>query len=372
MDKIRQHIEELFSCFEQKEGVRKAKEQLLEMSEDKYQDFIDQGCSEQEAGQKVIEEFGTLEELEEILGEKAKKPVRKEKPVYPEEVMTELNGELKAVDVNVSRANIRIVRGNEDSYEISDNDEKNPVTVRYHQKTGKLEIRQTTNSFFRFFTKTGMNSIPTVVVQVNGPLEKLEIENSSGDVSVDSVEMEFANLDVSAGAVSVQYSKANTMEIDASCGSVRLEKVVAKEVNVDCSAGQVSISNSMITDLSVDSSAGNVVLDRVHGEIIEVDTSAGKVKLNDVDGKKMDVDCSAGDVQIHGVRFEELNVDNSMGKVEIEADCSYEETRIMADVSMGCVTVDGHRYGDEFAKRNGTKELRVDCGIGDVAVTFLQ
>ncbi len=68
METIRQYIESLFIDFPNTPEVRRAKEHLLEMAEDKYSSLKEDGISDNEAVAKVITEFGNLEELKEELG----------------------------------------------------------------------------------------------------------------------------------------------------------------------------------------------------------------------------------------------------------------------------------------------------------------
>jgi len=68
MENIRYYLEAMFAHLPNTEAVRKAKDELLQMMEDKYNELIAEGHSENEAVGTVITEFGNLEELAESLG----------------------------------------------------------------------------------------------------------------------------------------------------------------------------------------------------------------------------------------------------------------------------------------------------------------
>lgn len=68
MENIRYYLEAMFAHLPNTEAVRKAKGELLQMMEDKYNELIAEGHSENEAVGTVITEFGNLEELAESLG----------------------------------------------------------------------------------------------------------------------------------------------------------------------------------------------------------------------------------------------------------------------------------------------------------------
>lgn len=68
MDSIRLFLENMFYGIAPSARVTRAKEQLLEMMEDKYYELKEQGLSENETVGRVISEFGNLEEIAEDLG----------------------------------------------------------------------------------------------------------------------------------------------------------------------------------------------------------------------------------------------------------------------------------------------------------------
>ena len=68
METIRNYLENMFAALPCSDEVLKAKEELSQMMEDKYNELIEEGKSENEAVGIVISEFGNLEEIAEELG----------------------------------------------------------------------------------------------------------------------------------------------------------------------------------------------------------------------------------------------------------------------------------------------------------------
>jgi hypothetical protein len=68
METIKQYLETMFASLPDTTEVRKAKEELLEMMEDKYNELLAEGKSDNEAVGIVIAEFGNLDEVAEELG----------------------------------------------------------------------------------------------------------------------------------------------------------------------------------------------------------------------------------------------------------------------------------------------------------------
>ena len=71
MDAITTYIEQMFRTLPQNAEVRRARAELLDMCEDRYQEMRAEGVSEHEAVGRVITQFGNLEELADGLGIRA-------------------------------------------------------------------------------------------------------------------------------------------------------------------------------------------------------------------------------------------------------------------------------------------------------------
>lgn len=68
METIKQYLETMFASLPDTTEVQKAKEELLQMMEDKYNELLAEGKSDNEAVGIVIAEFGNLDEVAEELG----------------------------------------------------------------------------------------------------------------------------------------------------------------------------------------------------------------------------------------------------------------------------------------------------------------
>ncbi len=77
METIRNYLEAMFAPLPDNEEVRRAKDELLEMMEDKYNELIADGVSENSAVGTVISEFGNLDELADDLGLKEEVEINK-------------------------------------------------------------------------------------------------------------------------------------------------------------------------------------------------------------------------------------------------------------------------------------------------------
>lgn len=96
METIKNYLDSMFANLPNTASVLRAKEELLQMMEDKYTELIKDGKSENEAVGNVIAEFGNLSELAEALGveeEVKKEEERKEKQEESDEPLRVLTTE---------------------------------------------------------------------------------------------------------------------------------------------------------------------------------------------------------------------------------------------------------------------------------------
>ena len=82
METIKNYLENMFANLPNSAEVKKAKKELLQMMEDKYNELLEEGKSENEAVGTVISEFGNLDDLADDLG--LEEEVRLEKAALEE------------------------------------------------------------------------------------------------------------------------------------------------------------------------------------------------------------------------------------------------------------------------------------------------
>lgn len=95
METIRNYLETMFANMPNTDAVKKAKQELMQMMEDKYSELIAEGKSENEAVGTVISEFGNLEELSDNLGVKEE---------YQQEQMNDANNHRRNVSMEEAKS----------------------------------------------------------------------------------------------------------------------------------------------------------------------------------------------------------------------------------------------------------------------------
>ena len=219
---------------------------------------------------------------------------------YTEKNFTELR-------ISGSVSNIEIREGSEYAVSFKGDSALEP-TLSLKDKT--LTIRQPSKNIPG--NSADYYSLITVVVPHNA-LEKVDINASVGDVTINGVSCEDLIADLSVGTITVADVQASN------------------KTRIKASVGEIVIGDSKTGKLNLDSSVGSIRLSYVESEDADIDSAIGDVRIDglDADNYNIEVSCSLGDFQYNGREYGKkekirninadhtIKVDSEIGSVSI-------------------------------------------------------
>lgn len=130
--------------------------------------------------------------------------------------------------------------------------------------------------------------------------ERIEIDCSTGDVSVKSIDFVEIDVSFSTGKLVVENVHCTRIYSKGSTGNVHLSDVVAtEEINIDRSTGDVRFDACDAGKITVDLSTGDVKGTLLTGKEFQVNTSTGDVNVPpNEDGGICQINTSTGDIDI--------------------------------------------------------------------------
>lgn len=153
--------------------------------------------------------------------------------------------------------------------------------------------------------------------------EKLVLDSSSGDISLNQILCKELSIDTSSGNATVKdCSASDLLQVDTSSGDCALAYVKSKEA-------------------SVDTTSGDLDLERVEADKLQCDTSSGEVEFEELSATTYDMNTTSGDISGTIAENNEsvsFTVDTASGEVDIPNPCKGDHT-FTADTSSGDVTV---------------------------------
>jgi DUF4097 and DUF4098 domain-containing protein YvlB len=188
---------------------------------------------------------------------------------------------VKNLDIDWTSGNIKFEYHDEDTVEISEKSRKSlgeDKKMRWWLDNDTLRIRfaKKGSSFFSF----GFNQDKELTVKLpeSIALENVNIDATSGDVQIPSLEAQKMTIDVVSGDISLDLSGAGELKMSSVSGNVEatLDKVSSTEI--DTTSGDVKLSAPGLEKLDIDVTTGDVTaaLSGKPGFTAHLDTVTGK------------------------------------------------------------------------------------------------
>lgn len=143
------------------------------------------------------------------------------------------------------------------------------------------------------------------------------------------------------------------------------------------SAGRMVIwipENVTFLDASFDIGACYLKIEDIKAEELSINVGAGKTVVKNFTTRDLDVECGAGQSILSGTVNGSADVECGVGEAKLALSGSEEDYDYQLKCDVGQITVGGSKYsglGNEKHINNGTgKEIDIDCGVGNVEVTF--
>lgn len=351
-------VEIMFQDTEITDEVQALKEEVMNNCQERYQDLVGRGLSEDEAIAAVVD---SLKGMEEVIAQYPKKhgaqfaeddeDTDKDLVFDPRQVRR-VKVLLTSDDVNIEEAGDELVHVYYDKedmpnlvVEMSGDTLKierdNKAEVKYEKPADAPVDQQEWNSFSDFMNgiKKMLNNVH-VNMQYGGggevtialPQEyciALDIHTTSGDVDIDEVALSEVNLESTSGDV----------------GMVLVDTVKPREIRVKTASGDVDIT-AETPALTIQTVSGDVEYD---GDCpsIYVTTVSGDAQING-EMNSVNLKTVSGDIdlRVEGASLREVNCNTTSGDLQIHLPASL---RGQVGVRMQTVSGDKHnRYGESL------------------------
>ena len=162
---------------------------------------------------------------------------------------------------------------------------------------------------------------PSVTVYLAGTeYDDMTIVTSSGDIDMEYY-LFVGNIDIeaSSGDVTVNGANSNTMTIATSSGDIKLDSASSKDTRISANSGDVSLGDVVTDSIDLKTSSGNITSGSITAKRINGRASSGDVMIRDCDASEINIMTNSGDVSI-GIGSEmkyEYTTKTSSGDVNV-------------------------------------------------------
>lgn len=213
-------------------------------------------------------------------------------------------------------------------------------------------------------------------------LTGLQIENSSGDVTLAGFVAEDLEITVSYGDLTIKEAAASTADLTLSSGTSKITDFQVGELDFTNSYGNARFTNintgeallpATVTfdQFNLSMSSGDVDIKGLVCNSIEITDSYGNVSFEEVTATEADINLSSGNFEVSQSELQQIDTENSYGNVTLDLKGSASDYSFDLNTSYGNIKLEEKSYEEHLIIENdGTKKITADLSSGDVKVDF--
>ena len=258
----------------------------------------------------------------------------------------------------MSSLDIKLEKGNELHYEfiqshsIFTNPISDGIRCEVSDTTGKILVNGSGNLTVQI--PDGVTTItmeaPAGDVDINDiKLDEFNCHNTSGDITLNRVEMKRADFTMMAGDLDISDSNFDEIGMQLSCGDVDLTNTTGN-LYANLSAGDIDIQKHAADVIQISATAGDIDME-VSSPNIEVKSTAGDIDLNvHGDIHSIKVTSTAGDIDLTtDSKDYQASLSTNFGDVDFDDDLPYQKL-----------------HGKKYIVGNGKGEILIKTNAGDI------
>ena len=302
---VKRIVEILFQDTEMTEEVQAIRDELMDNCQQRYEDLIGQGRSEDEAIAMVIESLKGMEEVIGAYPRSRSAEAREEQDGEHDRTMLFPAAQVKHVEVNLLYQDVSFVPGLGEHVIVHvEGKEEARVDVRLTGDTLRImRAEESLGKGGRWWDRLFCISW-SECVRVEVPATcwcGLTAHCTSGDLSVQNVIFQQVHMEAMSGDISVRNDTmgfSQELILKSTSGDIRVE-YNAKRMELQSMSGDVTVDGMICPELSAQSISGDVRLCG-HFEQVRIKSVSGDVRMESLGQnlRQVDAKTTSGDVDI--------------------------------------------------------------------------
>lgn len=125
--------------------------------------------------------------------------------------------------------------------------------------------------------------------------EQLELETTSGNISINDVEAE-CEIGATSGDIYIEKIHGSEHHIGATSGNITIKDGIG-DLNLGTSSGDIYIEKLDATEVNLEATSGNMTLEEIKGDL-NAGTTSGDIFIGRIEGKEQEIGCTSGKVTV--------------------------------------------------------------------------
>jgi len=216
--------------------------------------------------------------------------------------------------------------------------------------------------------------------------EEMDVEDGAGEIreSCENIDLEFGAGVLEICYADVEYIQVKQTNIPKLKVGVKNGTLVIRDgsdIHVDLDDVEdrsltILIPQDMkFKEVELEIGASKADIKNILAENLSITVGAGQADISKITAKHFELEVGAGQATAVQLEVEKLDVEAGVGQVNIALNGVQEDYNYKVECGIGNVVVGKASYGGLGAEQNvkndgATKEISVECGIGEVKIKF--
>nr|AHF24355.1 hypothetical protein [uncultured bacterium Contig575] len=270
----------------------------------------------------------------------------------------ELDGPVKNLDIDWTDGSVSIAYHAKNTVGISETAPKaisGDEAMRWWLDGDTLRIRYAKSGSFSLlglFSSRGQNKALTVTLPEGLALGDVDIDVTSGDVSVPQLRADSVKIDLTSGDLALRQSG------------------VSERVELSSTSGDITADVAEVGRLDVSITSGRIRTTMGSGDEVSLSTTSGDISLDGGSANRTRIDSTSGKIDVALAEFDDLQIEATSGDIAVALP-SRPGYRADIDTTSGSFdsTVALAREGRSYSCGDGSAGVRIDTTSGNVRLT---
>lgn len=126
--------------------------------------------------------------------------------------------------------------------------------------------------------------------------------------------------------------------------------------------------------VSLDAGAGDIEIDVMEADEFSCEIGGGRLFVSEkLAAKQIECSVEAGQIEVSLLSGDEIDLECGAGQITAQLEGNKEDYRLWAECGLGQILFGDDSYGsisESITKGSGTKEVNLECGVGQIEIQF--
>ena len=322
-DTVARIVEIMFQDVEMNEETAAIRDEVMDNCQERYQDLVNSGMTEDDAVAAVIESLKGMEDVLAPYKKKVRRHAEDEGMEALEDMDAEEAGEqnmafqaeeIHQLSVSLVNEDITLEASDDDDYHVIWDADENPLVnaemvngvLKVYRRPGET-VKQKRTEKIEFLNKDDLSDF-------------IKTEEGKIEINMDSISRAMKSL---GDKIKMQFSNGMSIGFGTAGSEVTIQvpENAIPHVKLQTTSGDIHMDDVALTDLSITSTSGDINVsagEDQHMERVDMRTTSGDMEISAF-ADRMDIASTSGDVEVEG-RINDLTVNTISGDIDVRAD----------------------------------------------------